>query len=56
MNLLNTFKNEFIGRHIGPNEAETSAMLGKIGIGSLEELIDKTVPSAIRMKKAVSRS
>ncbi|MGN6508549.1 MAG: aminomethyl-transferring glycine dehydrogenase, partial [Chitinophaga sp.] len=51
MNLLNTFKNEFIGRHIGPNEAETSAMLGKIGIGSLEELIDKTVPSAIRMKK-----
>ncbi|WP_346318589.1 aminomethyl-transferring glycine dehydrogenase [Chitinophaga sp. YIM B06452] len=51
MNLLNTFKNEFIGRHIGPNEAETRAMLGKIGIGSLEELIDKTVPSAIRMKK-----
>ncbi|RPD41030.1 aminomethyl-transferring glycine dehydrogenase [Chitinophaga barathri] len=51
MNLLNTFKNEFIGRHIGPNEAETRAMLGKIGIGTLDELIDKTVPSAIRMKK-----
>lgn len=51
MNLLNTFKNEFIGRHIGPNEAETRAMLGKIGIGSLDELIDRTVPSAIRMKK-----
>ncbi|WP_119079019.1 aminomethyl-transferring glycine dehydrogenase [Chitinophaga alhagiae] len=50
MNLLNTFKNEFIGRHIGPNEAESRAMLGKIGIGTLGELIDKTVPAAIRMK------
>ncbi len=50
MNLLNTFKNEFIGRHIGPNEAETREMLGKIGIGTLDELIDKTVPAAIRMK------
>lgn len=51
MNLLNTFKTAFIGRHIGPNEAETSEMLGKIGIGSLDELIDKTVPAAIRMQK-----
>ncbi|QEH43326.1 aminomethyl-transferring glycine dehydrogenase [Chitinophaga sp. XS-30] len=50
MNLLNTFRNAFIGRHIGPNEAETREMLGKIGIGSLEELINKTVPAAIRMQ------
>ncbi|GEP96516.1 aminomethyl-transferring glycine dehydrogenase [Chitinophaga cymbidii] len=50
MNLLNTFKNEFVGRHIGPNEAETREMLGKIGIGSLDELINKTVPAAIRMQ------
>lgn len=50
MNILDTFKNEFIGRHIGPNEAETGEMLSKIGIGSLDELIDKTVPAAIRMK------
>lgn len=50
MNLLNTFKNEFIGRHIGPNDAETREMLGKIGISTLDELIDKTVPAAIRMK------
>lgn len=50
MNLLNTFKNEFIGRHIGPNDAETTEMLGKIGISTLDELINKTVPAAIRMK------
>ncbi|SIO05841.1 aminomethyl-transferring glycine dehydrogenase [Chitinophaga niabensis] len=50
MNLLNTFKNEFIGRHIGSNDAETTEMLSKIGISTLDELIDKTVPAAIRMK------
>ncbi len=50
MNLLNTFKHAFIGRHIGPNEAETRAMLDKIGIGSLDELTGKTVPASIRMQ------
>ncbi|MGX5819659.1 aminomethyl-transferring glycine dehydrogenase [Chitinophaga lutea] len=51
MNIFDTFKHEFAGRHIGPHGAETTEMLAKIGIGTLGELIDKTVPSAIRMKK-----
>ncbi|WP_341840894.1 aminomethyl-transferring glycine dehydrogenase [Chitinophaga caseinilytica] len=53
MNLLNTFKHAFIGRHIGPNEAETRAMLEKIGIGSVDELTGKTVPASIRMQHAL---
>ena len=40
---------EFAARHIGPNEAETKEMLDEIGVGSLEELIDKTIPRDIRI-------
>src|SRR5690606_33648085 len=39
----------FAKRHIGPNEAEKSAMLKKIGVNSIAELIDKTIPSHIRL-------
>ncbi|MDP3637000.1 MAG: aminomethyl-transferring glycine dehydrogenase, partial [Azonexus sp.] len=41
--------NEFIDRHIGPCSAEMSAMLTTIGAGSLDQLIDQTVPAAIRL-------
>jgi glycine dehydrogenase len=50
MNLFEKQANEFAERHIGPNEQETSEMLGEIGVGSLEELINKTVPAAIHME------
>lgn len=49
MNLFEQQSNEFISRHIGPNEADTKQMLKKIGAGSLDELISNTVPPAIRM-------
>ncbi|MGZ8517232.1 MAG: aminomethyl-transferring glycine dehydrogenase, partial [Chitinophagaceae bacterium] len=49
MTLFEQQSNEFIPRHIGPNETDTKAMLKKIGAGSLEELISKTVPASIRM-------
>ena len=48
MNLFEQQKNEFSQRHIGPNEAETKQMLAAIGIGSIEELVAKTIPAAIR--------
>ena len=35
-------------RHIGPSPAEMGQMLAAIGVGSLEELIDQTVPKGIR--------
>jgi glycine dehydrogenase len=38
----------FIPRHIGPNDAETAAMLRVLGYDSLDELIDATVPAGIR--------
>src|SRR3954452_22154912 len=41
----------FVHRHIGPNEAEQLEMLRLLGYGSLDELIDATVPPAIRMKQ-----
>ena len=40
---------EFIGRHIGPCASEMTAMLAAIGAASLDELIDQTVPAAIRL-------
>jgi glycine dehydrogenase len=38
----------FVGRHIGPDEAEQADMLKAIGIASLDALIDRTVPQGIR--------
>ncbi len=40
---------EFIGRHIGPCAAEMNQMLADIGAASLDQLIDQTVPAAIRL-------
>ena len=51
MNLFEQQSNEFAGRHIGPNEAETKQMLSKIQLNSIEELISKTIPQAIRSKE-----
>lgn len=38
---------EFIGRHIGPNDADINTMLAEIGLTSLEQMVKNTVPSAI---------
>ena len=53
MNLFEQQANEFIPRHIGPNEADTKKMLKKIGAESLNQLISNTVPSAIRMNHSL---
>jgi len=39
---------EFIGRHIGPRDADLRAMLERLGLASLEELIDQATPAGIR--------
>ncbi len=51
MNLFELQDNEFATRHIGPNEAEQQTMLKQIGFSSIDELIDNTVPPAIRLKE-----
>ena len=53
MNLLHQQANEFRSRHIGPNEKDTAEMLKVIGEKSLEDLVNKTVPSNIRMEQAL---
>jgi glycine dehydrogenase len=50
MNLFEKQTAEFAARHIGPDEFETDEMLAVIGVDSLSDLVDKTVPSAIRLK------
>ena len=37
----------FAPRHIGPDEAEIAAMLQTLGLSSLDELIEQTVPASI---------
>ena len=39
---------DFLYRHIGPDEGEQAAMLSAIGLESLDDLIERTVPSSIR--------
>ena len=39
----------FIPRHIGPDAKEREAMLAKIGVASVDELINKTIPQHIRL-------
>jgi glycine dehydrogenase len=41
-------------RHIGINEKETEIMLNKIGVNSLDELIEKTIPSDILLKEPLA--
>jgi len=43
--------NNFIDRHNGPRKEQVQAMLDSIGVSSVEELIDQTIPKAIRIKK-----
>lgn len=40
--------NEFIPRHIGPNDNDIQAMLKTLGFSSLNELAEKVIPSQIR--------
>ena len=41
----------FVRRHVGPNADEIKQMLAFLSVDSLDELIDQTVPTAIRLKK-----
>lgn len=44
----------FIGRHIGPDATEIGAMLKELQIDSLEQLIEKTVPGSIALKRLLA--
>ena len=46
-----TRPDQFVRRHIGPNAAETGAILALLGHKNLDELIDAAVPKKIRLPK-----
>ena len=44
------FKENFTRRHIGPNSSELNKILGIIGVKSIEQLLEETIPEKIRLK------
>ncbi len=42
--------NNFAERHLGPSPIDVEKMLQHIGVSTLDELIDQTIPSGIRLK------
>jgi glycine dehydrogenase len=44
----------FVSRHIGPRDHEIDEMLKVVGVSTLDELIDQTVPTSIRLKKPLN--
>jgi len=42
---------QFLSRHIGPNAKDIESMLTAIGVNSMDQLIDSTVPEQIRLKQ-----
>ena len=46
--------NKFVNRHVGIGEADVPAMLKTIGVESLDELINQTIPANIRLKEPLN--
>jgi glycine dehydrogenase len=44
----------FAQRHIGPDAPEQAAMLSKLGLAQISDLIDQTVPGAIRLQRPLA--
>lgn len=42
---------QFVNRHISLNEADKQAMLEKVGVADMDELISQTIPNSIRLEK-----
>ena len=41
----------FASRHVGPSDADVSAMLDALGVDSLDTLVDEAIPASIRSQK-----
>ena len=54
MSLNIHYKEDFKNRHIATNSADTAAMLQAIGVNSIDELIEQTVPQQIRLKQPLN--
>jgi glycine dehydrogenase len=47
---------QFVNRHIGPDKKEILDMLHTIGVNTVDELIDETIPADIRLQKKLALS
>ena len=45
---------DFVRRHVGPSEAEIAGMLKTLAVASLDALVGETVPSGIRLDRALA--
>ena len=54
MKLNIDYQEKFQQRHIAPNQADTDKMLKTIGVNTLDELIDETIPAKIRLKQPLN--
>src|SRR5476651_2878944 len=50
MTLNTDYQERFENRHIAPDAKATAEMLERLGVNSLDELIDQTIPAKIRLK------
>jgi glycine dehydrogenase len=55
MKLNADYQERFEQRHIAPNAAATAEMLKTLGVSSLEELIDQTIPAKINNRFSYRR-
>ncbi len=53
MSIFNNY-DKFSDRHIGPDDAQIEEMLDVIGVSSLDQLINETIPAQIRLKKSLN--
>ncbi|HET7188840.1 MAG TPA: aminomethyl-transferring glycine dehydrogenase, partial [Gemmatimonadaceae bacterium] len=49
-----TGSDSFVPRHVGPSEAEIREMLATVGYATLDDLIDATIPAAIRLARPLA--
>ena len=49
-----TGDDSFVPRHVGPSDAEIQEMLRVVGYATLDDLIDATIPAAIRLRKPLA--
>jgi glycine dehydrogenase len=54
MSLNINYQEDFKDRHIAPNQADTNAMLSTLGVSTIDELIEQTVPERIRLKSPMN--
>ncbi|UKJ08391.1 aminomethyl-transferring glycine dehydrogenase [Solitalea lacus] len=54
MKLDISYKEAFESRHIAPNTEDTQKMLKVIGVDSIDQLINETVPQKIRLKQPLN--